>query len=90
MGRPPKPTALKKLDGTFRADRAITEAPTTGKPTCPAWMTDPDARKEFRRLAKMLGQLGLVGSADSNLLVRYCVTWVRWRRVLHRNGALRA
>ncbi|HEV2294082.1 MAG TPA: phage terminase small subunit P27 family [Tepidisphaeraceae bacterium] len=45
-------------------------------------MTDKDARKEFRRLAKLLGEMRLVGEADSNLIVRYCITWVRWRRVV--------
>jgi P27 family predicted phage terminase small subunit len=45
-------------------------------------MKDPDARREFRRLAKLLGQMGLVGGADSNLIVRYCITWVRWRRIV--------
>ena len=81
MGRPPKPSALKKLEGTFREDRAVNEAPLIGKVILPKWVTDPDARKEFRRLAKLLGQMGLTGGADSNLLTRYCTTWVRWRRV---------
>jgi P27 family predicted phage terminase small subunit len=45
-------------------------------------MKDPDARAEFRRLVKLLGQMGLVGAADSNLIIRYCTTWVRWRRVV--------
>jgi len=45
-------------------------------------MTDKDARREFRRLAKLLGSMGLIGSADSNLLTRYCLAWLRWKRVV--------
>lgn len=81
-GPQPTPTAIKLLRGTFRADRAArNEAQPLGKPTCPGWMTDPDSRKEFRRLVKLLGNMGLIGAADSNLLVRYCCAWIRWRRI---------
>jgi P27 family predicted phage terminase small subunit len=45
-------------------------------------MQDKDARKEFRRVVKLLTDMRLVGAADSNLLVRYCLTWVRWRRIV--------
>lgn len=82
-GPKPTPSAIKMARGTYRPDRAAgSEAPTTGKPTLPSWVTDPDARKEFRRLVKLLGQMGLVGSADGNLLTRYALTWVRWRRIV--------
>lgn len=82
-GPKPTPSAVKLQRGTYRADRAAhNEAPAIGRPTCPAWMTDPDARKEFRRLVKLLGAMGLVGAADANVLVRYCIAWVRWRRIV--------
>lgn len=82
-GPKPTPTAIKVARGTFRADRAPgREAQPLGKPSCPAWMTDKDARAEWRRLVKVLGAMGLVGAADSNLLVRYCTAWVRWRRIV--------
>src|SRR6266498_4043268 len=77
------PSAIKESRGTYRPDRAVrSEAAPIGKPTCPSWMIDPDARKEFRRLVKLLTQMGLVGAADGNLLVRYCTTWIRWRRIV--------
>ncbi len=81
-GPKPLPSAIKHARGTYRADRAASnEAAPLGKPSCPSWMTDADAKKEFRRLAKLLGQMGLVGAVDGNLLARYAVAWVRWRRV---------
>jgi P27 family predicted phage terminase small subunit len=83
MGRPRLPSAIKMARGTYRPDRAAhNEAQPLGKPTCPSWMTDPDARKEFRRLVKLLGEMGLIGAADANLLTRYCIAWVRWRRIV--------
>lgn len=82
-GPQPLPTAIKKQRGTFQPCRAASnEAAPLGKPICPAWMTDKDAKKEFRRLVKILLAMGLVGASDSNLLTRYAVTWVRWRRVV--------
>jgi P27 family predicted phage terminase small subunit len=73
------PSAVKKARGTFRADRAAPAEPQPrGKPTCPSWLS-ADARKEFRRLVKVLGEMNLLGRADSNALARYASTWVRWR-----------
>jgi P27 family predicted phage terminase small subunit len=82
-GPKPTPTAVKLARGTFRADRAPgREAQPIGKPSCPSWLQDKDARAEFRRVVKTLTGMGLVGTADSNLLVRYCTAWVRWRRIV--------
>lgn len=79
-GPKPTPSALKVQRGTFRADRAPAhEAQPLGKPTCPAWL-NPDAKKEFRRLTRLLGAMGLLGAVDANALTRYCSTWVRWRQ----------
>lgn len=80
-GPKPTPAEILKARGAFRPDRHSDSARPIGKPTCPSWM-DKDGRKEFRRLVKMLGEMGLVGAADSNLLVRYCTAWVRWRRIV--------
>ena len=81
-GPKPTPADVLKARGTFRPDRHSDSARALGKPTCPGWMTDKDARKEFRRVAKLLGDMRLVGAADGNLLVRYVIAWVRWRRVV--------
>jgi P27 family predicted phage terminase small subunit len=71
---------MKAQRGTFRADRAAAnEAQPIGKPVCPAWL-NKDAKKEFRRLTRLLGDMGLLGAVDSNALTRYCSTWVRWRQ----------
>lgn len=82
-GPKPLPTELKLARGTYRSDRAPgNEAPTIGKPKCPNWVTNKDAKTEFKRLVRVLGEMNLVGSADTNLLTRYCLAWVRWRRAV--------
>lgn len=78
-GPKPVPSAVKQARGTFRADRAATNEPVaTGKPLCPQWLGE-DAKREFRRVMKMLGDMGVTGRVDTNALTRYAVLWVRWR-----------
>jgi P27 family predicted phage terminase small subunit len=74
---------MKKLNGTFRADRAAPGEPTSlGLPGLPRWIKNKDARAEFKRLSRMLNNMGVVGEVDSNELTRYVTTWVRWRRTV--------
>lgn len=81
-GPRPTPTAIKQARGTFRADRtAGNEAKPIGKPRCPRWL-NKDAAKEFRRVARLLDKMGLLGAVDENALVRYATTWVRWRQAV--------
>lgn len=82
-GPQPTPSAIKHQRGTFRPDRAATHEPSPiGAPTCPKWLVDTDARKEFKRLVKLLSAMGVVGKSDENILARYATLWVRWRRVV--------
>lgn len=78
-GPKPLPTAAKIAAGTYRADRAAANEPaTTGRPTCPNWLT-PDESKLFRNLVRQFIKMKMVGSIDSNSLARYCRLWFRWR-----------
>jgi P27 family predicted phage terminase small subunit len=81
-GPKPVPSEVLKARGTFRPDRHADSARPLGKPKCPSWLKDKDARAEWRRVVKTLTDMGIVGEADSNLIVRYCTAWVRWRRVV--------
>lgn len=81
-GPVPTPSALKRLRGTFRSDRAGNEPVAVGKPSCPGWLKDTDARKEYRRLVRLLSTMGVLGAVDGNALTRYVLTWVRWRRIV--------
>lgn len=71
-GRPPKPTALKALEGNRgkRKPRADEPKPKIKIPTCPTWM--PAAGKaEWKRIAKELASLGLLAEVDRAALIAY-------------------
>lgn len=89
-GRPPKPTALKVLSGTFRKDRQNTREPkpAAGIPGCPKFLNST-AKAEWRRIAPELARLGLLTSIDRACLAAYCQLWGRWQEaeaVLRRGG----
>lgn len=79
MGRPPKPTRLKELAGNpgKRALNKREPRPTVAVPTRPAWLL-PEAKREWTRLARELGPLGLVTLVDRGALAAYCQSWARY------------
>lgn len=38
----------------------------------PAWLTNPDAKREWRRLAKELNKMDIIGNLDRDNLAAYC------------------
>jgi len=81
VGRPPKPTAQKILEGTWRADRANSAEVSPAAPSdlsAPYFLGD-GARDKWNELAPMLAATGLLTAADLDTLALYCVTWERWR-----------
>ena len=82
MSRKPKPTALKLLEGTYRADRDQPEPPvdrpaTVPKP--PGWL-DEIAATEWRRVAPELMRLGVLANLVLTLLAAYCCAVSRLRQ----------
>lgn len=72
-GPTPKPTALKKLQGTFRPDRDQETGaglPDT-LPRCPAWL-GKTARREWARVGKHLQAAGILKTVDRAALAAYC------------------
>ena len=64
-GRKPKPTALKMLEGN-PGGRPLNEAepkPQKKAPRCPPWLED-EAKREWKRMAKVLEQMGLLTEMD--------------------------
>jgi P27 family predicted phage terminase small subunit len=77
MAGKPKPTALKRLLGTARADRMNANEPKpTGIPTCPSHLNSV-AKREWTRISKELLACGLLTSIDRAALACYCVAWSR-------------
>lgn len=72
-GPPPKPSALKKAQGTYRADRAAVRemAPLPGAPEMPRWL-DAEGRREWKRVVPQLAELGILATVDRAMLADYC------------------
>lgn len=79
-GRKPKPTPLKKLEGN-PGKRKLNEKepePGNGMPTCPKWLL-PDAKREWRRLARKMNQMGVLTVVDRAAFAAYCQSYARWK-----------
>ena len=72
-GPPPKPTRQKKLEGTFRPDRAPKAefAPTPGAPQAPHWLDD-EGRAEWDRIVPELAGKLLVSPLHQSSLADLC------------------
>lgn len=71
-GRKPKPSALRT-----RGAGKHEPIPPDARPRCPDHLS-PAARKEWRRLAKPLHEMGVLSTADRAALAAYCQAWSRW------------
>jgi len=75
MANPRKPNSLKVVAGTARKDRAVDEVelPLLDKtPAHPDWLTNSHAVKEWKRLALILINNGLLTEADLSYLGHLC------------------
>ena len=83
-GRRPKPTALHRLQGTYRKDRhgGGLEVPPGGRrPRRPRWLTG-HAREAWDRLAPDLHAAGVLTELDVGLLSCLCTMISRQRNAL--------
>ena len=91
-GRKPKPTASKVLEGNPGKRNLNTHEPRPDKkaPRCPAWLED-EAKKEWKRTAKQLEQLGILTEIDMAAFAGYCQAYARWKEAeeyISENGAV--
>ena len=79
-GRKPTPTAIKELEGNpgKRPLNKKEPKPTKKAPPCPKWL-EPEAKKEWRRLAKKMEQLGVLTEVDMAAFAGYCQAYARWK-----------
>ncbi len=80
-GPPKKPTALKRLQGTYRPDRAPANEPTPEGTAEPPDFLTAEAREEWDRLAPGLTTMGLLTSADRAVFAGYCQAWADYLRL---------
>ncbi|PCJ18014.1 MAG: phage terminase small subunit P27 family [Candidatus Cloacimonadota bacterium] len=73
MGRHKKPTNLKKLEGTYRKDRANDAEPQPDIviPKCPK-ILGREGKKEWKKITKHLESLQLISNLDETALMLYC------------------
>lgn len=78
-GRPPKPSAQKRLDGNpgKRAVNHREPKPREDAPECPSHI-DAEAAAEWHRLIPELTALGVITIVDKGVLAAYCCAWSRW------------
>jgi P27 family predicted phage terminase small subunit len=78
MGNPKKPDHLKLLQGTHRKDRANPKEPKPkrGIPSCPKHLGSI-AKKEWKRVSKILDKSRLLTHADLAGLMIYCELYER-------------
>jgi P27 family predicted phage terminase small subunit len=79
QGRKPIPTSFKLLAGN-PGKRPLNEnepKPRTVLPRCPPHLSD-EAKREWRRVSRMLYRLGLLTELDTTALALYCQTYSRW------------
>ena len=79
QGRKPKPTGLKIIAGTDRADRRNEPKPAPALPEPPAFLSD-EAKAEWTRTADQLYQLGILSKIDRAALGAYCQAYGRWEQ----------
>ena len=80
MARPPKPTALLQLQGTYRKDRhgkRSREPRAKGILDAPEWLA-PEARAEWDRVVEAYAESGVVTPLDRAMLATFCQLWARF------------
>ena len=79
-GRKPTPSAIKELEGN-PGHRPLNEhepKPAKKAPACPKWL-EPEAKKEWRRLAKQMESIGILTDVDMAAFASYCQAYARWK-----------
>jgi P27 family predicted phage terminase small subunit len=79
-GRKPKPTALKVIEGN-PGKRPLNKAepkPENKAPKCPSWL-EKEAKKEWRRMSKVLETIGILTEVDAAAFAGYCQAYARWK-----------
>lgn len=79
-GRKPKPTALKVLEGNpgKRPLNGAEPAPAHKAPRCPSWL-EAEAKREWKRMGRILEQMGLLTEMDMAAFAGYCQAYARWK-----------
>ena len=92
-GRKPKPTALKVLEGNPGRRPLNQNEPkpkSKKKLQCPSHL-NAEAKKEWRRLSKVLIEMGVLTELDTAAFAGYCQAYARWKEAeefIEKHGSL--
>jgi P27 family predicted phage terminase small subunit len=90
-GPKPTPTHLRVLRGDRKDRINVAEPkPKKQKPRCPDWL-NPEAKVVWKRVAKQLDAMGLLFSADADIIVAYShavVNYQKATRLVEEHGLL--
>jgi len=79
-GPPPKPTALRALEGDrSKRKRKKDRTPAKGTPVAPTTL-DREAAAEWRRVVPKLAEIGMLSKVDRAGLAEYCRVWSMLQR----------
>jgi len=93
-GRPKKPTAIKKLEGTYRSDRAYDNEPDlpVSLPDRPSWLDeDPLASQLFDQVTKYMVTMQVGTSVDGlalSMLSDQVAMYLRLRKTVLEEGEI--
>lgn len=75
-GRKPKPTSIKMVTGNpgHRPPPTDEPHPDPGIPKCPCHL-DAEAKREWKRMARELSDLGMLTTIDKAIFTIYCESW---------------
>ncbi len=90
-GRPPKPTALKLVQGNpgKRAPNKNEPKPKALRPKVPAYL-NPKAKTAFKNVSDLLEDMGVLTIADGMALEMMCNAYAEWRdlrKVIDKEGS---
>jgi P27 family predicted phage terminase small subunit len=90
-GRKPKPTAVLKLTGRYRADRhqGVEPEPPTAIPSPPKILKG-EALAEWDRITRMLAEAHCIAELDRGPLVAYCLEWAKYIKANNRLRIIRS
>ena len=82
-GRKPVPSRLKLIRGNTGHRPAPPDEPQPAAriPKCPPHL-DAEAKREWRRMARELDDLGILTVIDRAVFASYCQAWSTWRQAL--------
>lgn len=55
--------------------------PAKGIPSCPGWLL-PEAKKEWKRLADLMNQMGVLTEVDMAAFAAYCQSYARYSQAI--------